>query len=82
MTDLTTVERGRRIAALTAASGRFSAHDAQLAANRILGAELRAEKADLMVDWAQLVAAMDFEEIAARAKRLAEIGRELTRMGV
>ena len=82
MNDLTTVERSMRIAALAAATGRFSAHDARLSANRILGAELRAEKVRLMADWPALVTAQDFEQIAIAAGRLAEIERELTRMGV
>ena len=82
MSDLTTVERSRRIAALAAAQGRFSAHDAQLAANRILGAEMRAERARLMTDWPGLVATQDFAAIATAAGRLAEIERELARMGV
>ena len=59
----------------------FMAADAERAAGRLRCVELREEHAELMRDWAALVASHDFEAIAARAMRLGEIKRELLRLG-
>ena len=61
--------------------GQFAAMDAAMAEGRMRADKLRTERAALMLDWNVLIAAYDFDTIAQRAGRLAEIGRDLARIG-
>ncbi len=54
----------------------------RLAESQRKAEELRDERAALMRDWHALVGSYDFDAIAARTKRLAEIDHELMRMGL
>jgi hypothetical protein len=59
----------------------FAAGDARLAAAHIIAKGLRAERAELMQGWSELVATQDFDAITVRSMRLAEIDRELAKTG-
>lgn len=50
-------------------------------ANQVIAGLLRDERAALIAGWSDLVARMDFDEIARRSIRCGEIGRELARLG-
>lgn len=60
----------------------FRRGDEALARNRIAAGELRTERDALKAGWTDLIQAGDHDEIARRSMRLAEIGRELVRLGV
>ena len=60
---------------------KFTAADAAIKAGHESCRDLRLERARLMEGWADLVATGDHAEIARRSDRLADIGRELVRLG-
>ena len=60
---------------------KLMADDVAMKAGRASCAALRDERETLMSDWGDLVASQDFVQIGIRAKRMAEISRELARLG-
>jgi hypothetical protein len=60
----------------------FNRVDQALARYRIAADELRTERDMLKSGWTDLIQAGDHNEIARRSMRLAEIDRELVRLGV
>jgi hypothetical protein len=56
--------------------------DEDLARNRTAAGELRTERDALKVGWTDLIQTGNHDEIARRSMRLAEIDRELVRLGV
>lgn len=59
----------------------FAAADSAMAMHRVYADALRAERVTLMADWSELVASRDFDAIGVRSNRLAEIVREIAKLG-
>ena len=71
----------RMAEASAALIGEFRGREVSLAAACVKAKTLRMERFDLMNEWTQLILANNFEDIAIRATRIAEIDRELARIG-
>lgn len=71
----------RAAVALHDIRSRFAASDAFVTMNRAQGAELQAERTRLTLGINALIAAGDYETLAEQATRIADIGRELVRIG-
>lgn len=59
----------------------FAAEDVRMAVARDRCVALRAEHAEIMRTWPLITLTTDYEAIGKDAARLAEIGRELARLG-
>lgn len=62
-------------------AAKFHADDAARAAGRERCVTLRDEHAEIMRTWPEITLTTDYEAIGKAAMRLAEIGRELAKLG-